>query len=540
MSTMPTSRTIPALLDEQAAKYGPREAFVAGARRLTYRSLREEVRRTARGLMALGVQRGDHVAILMGNRIEWVLAFFALQQLGATTVGLNTWATPREMEYALAHAEVTCLIAVDRFRRNDYRAMIEGMRPRAGVLPKLRHLVWVAAEAQAALPVASLGEGGITWDAMVALGKDVAEARLDASALEGGADDVAMLLYTSGSTAAPKGILLQHGKWIQNAFNIGERQHVTDKDRLWLAVSLFWSFGCVNAMPNLMTHGGCVVLQEHFDAAEALALIEHERCTIMYGTPNMVQALVEHPDRARHDLSSLRSGAMIGTPEQLMGAVDLGAKKICNVYGLSETYGNCAVIDADEPLEVRLQSVGTPLAGVTVRICHIETGAPVAAGEVGEIRVKGPLFSAYYKDDAKTREAYDADGFFHTGDLGSLDGEGRLYYRGRLKEMVKSGGINIAPIEVEETLMRHPAVRSAYVIGIPDPSLDEILVAFVIPEIDAKVTADELKQFCKKELAAYKVPARFRFTTDAELPLTTTGKLQKMKLAGLLESAPAA
>lgn len=539
MSTMPTSRTIPALLDEQAAKFGGREAFVAGAQRLTYRSLREEVRRTAKGLMALGVRRGDHVAILMGNRIEWVLAFFALQQLGATTVGLNTWATPREMEYALSHAEVSCLIAVDRFRRNDYKAMIEAMQPRVSVLPKLRHLVWVSADGRPA-PAATLGQGGITWDAMLAGGKDLPDERIDAAARNAAPDDVAMLLYTSGSTAAPKGILLQHGKWIQNAFNIGERQHVTENDRVWLAVSLFWSFGCVNAMPNLITHGGCVVLQEHFDAAEALGLIEREKCTIMYGTPNMVQALVEHPDRSKHDLSSLRSGAMIGTPEQLMGAVELGARQICNVYGLSETYGNCAVIDADEPLEIRLQSVGRPLDGVTARICQIETGAVLPAGEVGEIRVKGPLFAAYYKDEAKTREAYDADGYFYTGDLGSLDEQGRLYYRGRLKEMVKSGGINIAPIEVEETLMRHPAVRSAYVIGVPDPSLDEILVAFVIAQADARVTADELKQFCKKELAAYKVPARFRFTTDAELPLTTTGKLQKMKLASLLQDAPAA
>jgi fatty-acyl-CoA synthase len=329
--------------------------------------------------------------------------------------------------------------------------------------------------------------------------------------------------------------LLQHGNWIQNAFQIGERQHVTHADRLWLAVSLFWSFGCVNALPNLLTHGGCVVLQEHFHAGEALALIERERCTLMYGTPNMVQALVEHTDRSQHDLSCLRSGAMIGAPEQLMGAVKLGATQICNVYGLSETYGNCTVIDADEPLDVRLQSVGKPLPGVTLRICHIETGEPILAGEVGEIRVQGPLFSAYYKDEEKTRETFDAEGFFRTGDLGTLDHEGRLYYRGRLKEMVKSGGINIAPIEVEETLMGHPAVRSAYVIGVPDPSLDEILVAIVILKPAASVSADELTEFCKKELAAYKVPARFRFATDAELPLTTTGKLQKMKLKSLLQ-----
>lgn len=531
---MPEARTIPALIDEMATRFGDREAVVAGAHRLSYRVFRDEVRRTAKGLMAMGVMRGDHVAILMGNRPEWMLSFFALQQLGAISVGLNTWATPREMEYTLSHAEVTCLISVDRFRRNDYRAMIEGMQPRSSVLPRLKHLVWIRTDEH--VPVMESGE--LTWDAMLARGKDIPNERIDAAGREVGADDVAALLYTSGSTAAPKGILLQHGNWIQNAFNIGERQKVTEADRLWLAVSLFWSFGCVNAMPNILTHGACVVLQEHFDAQEALALIERERCSIMYGTPNMVKALLDHPDRTNRDLSSLRSGAMIGTPEQLMDAVTLGATGICNVYGLSETYGNCNVIDTDEPLEVRLQSVGKPLPGVTQRICHIETGEPVPAGEVGEIRVQGPLFAAYYKDEEKTREAFDADGFFRTGDLGVVDDVGRLYYRGRLKEMVKSGGINIAPIEVEETLMRHPAVRSAYVIGVPDPALDEIIVAIIIPHANAVVSADELKNFCKQELAAYKVPARFRFATDAELPLTTTGKLQKMKLHTLLLDTP--
>ncbi len=443
MTRMPVSRTIPALLEEQSEKFGEREAIVAGAQRLSYKALRAEVRRTAKGLMTLGVQRGDHVAILMGNRVEWVLAFLALQQLGATTVGLNTWATPREMEYALAHAEVTCLIAVDHFRRNDYRVMIAGMQPRNTVLPRLRHTVWVAADATTApaANIAPAAQDGMSWEAMVALGSDVADEQIDAAGRVVHADDVAMLLYTSGSTASPKGILLQHGKWIQNAFEIGERQHVTHADRLWLAVSLFWSFGCVNALPNLLTHGGCVVLQEHFNAGEALSLIERERCTILYGTPNMVQALVEHADRAKHDLSTLRSGAMIGTPEQLMGAVNLGASQICNVYGLSETYGNCAVIDAGEPLDVRLQSVGKPLPGVSLRICHIETGEPIPVGEVGEIRVQGPLFSAYYKDEEKTRETFDAQGFFCTGDLGTLDTQGRLYYRGRLKEMVKSGAL---------------------------------------------------------------------------------------------------
>ena len=533
---LPASLTIPALLDEQAQHYGEREAVVAGTQRLTYKTLRDEVRRTARGLMALGVTRGDHVAILMGNRIEWLLAFLAVQQLGATAAGLNTWATPRELAFAIEHADVTCVITVERFRRADYRAVLEGMQPWAQTFPKLQHVVWLGAEAgvPASITAAAATQGQITWEAMLAQGAGIDEARIDAAGRAVQGDDIAVLLYTSGSTAAPKGILLQHRYWISNSWHIGERQKVTTDDRLWLAVSLFWSFGSVNAFPNIFSHGACTVLQEHFDAGEALALIERERCTIFYGTPNMAQALTEHPARAQHDLSSLRSGATIGTPEQIMTIVKLGAAAICNIYGLSETYGNCAVIDADEPLDVRLHSVGQPLPDVTARICHHETGQVLPAGEVGEIRIKGPLFTAYYKEPEKTRACYDENGFFHTGDLGRLDAAGRLYYRGRLKEMVKSGGINIAPIEVEEALMRHPEVRTAYVIGVPHAELDEVLAAIVIPKDGKQPSAEALTQFCKQELAAYKVPARFRFATDAELPLTTTGKVQKMQLHSLL------
>ena len=532
-SSLPLSVTIPQLLREQAERFAQHEAVVAGPHRLTYQDLQAQVMRTARGLYALGVRRGDHVAILMGNRVEWVLSFLALQQLGAVSVGLNTWATPREMEYALAHAEVTCLIGVDRFRRSDYRAMLAAMHPRAERLPRLTRTVWLAADIVQP-PALNAAAGEMTWDDMLSQGEGVDTALVKAAGQAVGPDDVGMLLYTSGSTAAPKGILLQHKHWIQNAFHIGERQKVTDTDRLWLAVSLFWSFGCVNALPNLLTHGGCVVLQEHFDAAQALALIEQERCTVMYGTPNMVRALYEHPDRVRHDLSSLRSGATIGTPEQIQLAVNLGVPQMCNIYGLSETYGNCAVIDADEPLSVRLQSVGQPLPGVTVRICNWETGEVLPTGEVGEIRLTGPLFKAYYKDPEKTREAFDANGYFLTGDLGCVDAQGRLYYRGRLKEMVKSGGINIAPAEVEETLMRHPTVRTAYVIGVPHPTLDEALVAIIIPSDGMQPDEEQLKQHCQREMAAYKVPHRFHVTSEDQLPLTTTGKVQKMHLHQLL------
>ena len=533
--SMPESRTIPLLIKEQARRFATNEALIDGTRRYTYAQLLDETNSVARGLLAIGVTRGDRVAILMGNRAEWLITFLAIQQIGAVSVGLNTWSSARELEYTLSHAEVSCLVATDRLRSQDFRAAIAGIRGR-GSLTGLQKVVWVDGHLAPVVAAELIGEliSELNWSELLLRGEAITQAQVDMAANAVQPDDDAILLYTSGSTAAPKGILLQHGYWVSNSFQIGERQHVTQHDRLWLAVSLFWSFGIVNAAPNLLTHGGCVVLQESFDAGEALALIERERCSIFYGTPNIVQALWEHPKRAQYDLSSLRSGVTIGTPEQVQRTIDLGVREVCNIYGLSETYGNCAVTDAHDPLTVRLQSVGHPLPGVTLRICHIDSGVPQPAGEVGEIRVKGPVIREYLKDPTKTAESFDESGFFRTGDLGQLDADGRLYFKGRIKEMIKSGGINIAPAEVEEVLMRHPAVRTAYVIGVPHPALDEALVAIVIPEAGVMPGHAELLAFCKNEMAAYKVPHQFHFTTEIELPLTTTGKVQKARLHTLL------
>jgi fatty-acyl-CoA synthase len=252
---------------------------------------------------------------------------------------------------------------------------------------------------------------------------------------------------------------------------------------------------------------------------------------VFYGTPNMAQALCEHPDRARRDLSSLRGGATIGTPEQIMRVVELGAREICNIYGLTETYGNCNVADARDPLERRLSNVGRPLTGVAQRIVDPQTGDLLPPGEVGEVRVKGYVTTGYYKDPARTREAFDEHGFFRTGDLGMLDAEGYLHFRGRIKEMVKTGGINVAPIEVEEVLLAHPAVQAAFVTGVPDAVHDELLAAVIVPKRGASLSEREVTEHCRKSLAAYKVPRLIRFATEEDLPLTTTGKVQKNRLA---------
>jgi len=527
-ATLPEGRTFPALLAEQALRYGAREAVVGSGQRLTYAELRSEVLRVARGLLRLGVRRGDHIGILMSNRPEWIVSFLAIHQVGGVVVALNTWATPRELEYALHHADVTIMLAIEGIRSHDYRHTLAEVRPR---LPLLRHVVWLE-------PSRAVDDPDYQWNDWNELAQGAGQADAERRGTEVQGEDIAFLLYSSGSTAAPKGILLRHQASIENGWNIGERQHTTESDRIWLVVSLFWSFGSVNATANVLTHGGCLCLQEKFDAAEALAIIEQERCTLFYGTPNMAYALQDHPDRPRRDLSSLRSGATIGTPEQLRRIMDLGVRQICNVYGLTETYGNCAVTDVDDSLDLRLHSVGMPLPGVQVRICDPETGETRAAGEIGEIRIKGYLFAGYYKNEAKTREAFDDEGYLRSGDLGLQDASGRLYYRGRITEMVKSGGINIAPIEVEETLMRHPDVHAAYVVGVPDPVVDQVLAAVVVTQGGATPSVADLAALCRRDLAAYKVPSLYRFVRQEDLPLTTTGKVQKLKLPLLFVDEP--
>jgi fatty-acyl-CoA synthase len=350
-------------------------------------------------------------------------------------------------------------------------------------------------------------------------------------------DDVAYILYTSGTTSTPKGVQLCHGGLVENMWNIGERQHLTSADRMWMGISLFWSFGCANALLAVMTHGGTIVLQDTLEPGAALALIERERCTVYYGTPNIALALTEHPDRARCDLSSLRTGAAIGPPPAIQMVMDLGAREICNVYGLTETYGNCHVTDAHDADEIRRSTVGRPLPGMDIRVVDRETRRPLRPGEVGEILVRGHVTPGYYKDPDKNAAAFDRDGFLITGDLGSIGDDGRLRFRGRIKEMVKTGGINVAPLEVEEVLLGHPAVEQAYVVGLPDARKEEILAAVVVLRDGHDVEPEALRGFCRKALAAFKVPQEFRLLRREELPVTATGKVQKFRLAEMLTHA---
>jgi fatty-acyl-CoA synthase len=524
---MPSSRTVPALLTEQAERFPDNEALVAGDVRYTYRTLREAVRAFAKGLMALGFGRGSRIAILMGNKPEWVVADLAICSIGGVMVAVNTWVTTRELAYILKHSDSDGLVMADRFLKYDYVTMMRELEPLAESLPCLKTVIHVG---PSGLP------GSIAYQDVIERGRSVPDQTIDSAAAAISPVDVTYLLYTSGSTSTPKGVQIQHFGLIENMWNIGERMHVTDTDRLWLVVSLYWGLGCENALFNMLTHGACTVLQEHFDAGEALQIIERERCTLFYGTPNIAQALDEHPDRKHRDLSSLRSGGSTGSPEQFQRLLDLGVREICHIYGLTETYGNCNVSDGRlDPPSKRYASVGKPLPGVDQRIVDPETLEPRPAGQVGEVQMKGYVTVGYYKDEDKNLASFTHDGYFRTGDLGFFDEEGYLYFRGRIKEMIKTGGINVAPAEVEEILMAEKAVKVAYVVGVPDAVRDEVIGAVVVVQPGASVTEEALMERCRKDLAAYKLPRAFRFVKEADLPLTTTGKVQKNRLADFFD-----
>lgn len=516
--------SLPSLLASLAAEQPDAIFLIDGERRFGFAQFRADARRLAKSLHALGVRRGDRVAILMGNRAEWLLVDFAVTTLGATLVALNTWWKARELHHALTVSGAAVLIMADRYHSQDFVAEIGAMNE----LPALGAIVclggrpppgWLAPPVWAAPPV------WLAYDELVAMGEDVTDAILDAAERSVREDDPAYILFTSGSTARAKAVPLLHGGLVRNMRGIGARLHLGRDDRLLMVVSLFWSFGCANALLAIMTHGGSVVLAERFDPAETLALIEHEHCTVLYAMPNMATALETHPDRPRRDLSRLRTG--ITLPSAVPVLASMGIAEITSCYGLTEGYGNSMVTDCKAPLEKRARTSGLALPGTEVEIVDPETRAPVARGVTGEIRVRGFVTPGYLDDPEASRAAIDRDGWFYSGDLGWLEPDGHLRFVGRLKELIKTGGINVAPAEVEEVLHAHPSVRQAIVVGLPDPERDEVLAALVVLKDGAATTADELRRHCRALAAAYKTPRVIRFVVPEEVPLTDTGKVSR-------------
>lgn len=524
----PFSRHLAELVGETARRAPGDLALADGDLMLSYGELDERIEAVARGLNGLGVGRGATVALLCTNRWEWLATALGAQRLGARVAAFNTFAKAWDLEYLLAHSEAEVLVCEERFRSRDYRETL------AELVPELEAAEWRSERFAHLREVVVIGEapdlpGVRSFDEVLAGGTPCDTVAVSAV-------DDAFVLYTSGSSARPKAVPLQHYAAIENGFAIGERMGLGRTDRVFVPVPLFWAYGAVNALPATLTHGAALVLQPAFEPAGAIELIERRRATAIYTLPNMTNALLAADTFSPERVASLRTGLTLGAEAEIRRAIDsLGVEAICNIYGGTETYGNCCVTPAEWPVERRATSQGPPLPGVRVRIADQETGRALGPGEVGEIEVTGYLARGYLGESAEAQASFGADGWYRTGDLGSLDEGGALHFSSRATEMIKTGGINVAPREVEEFLALHPDVETAAVVGVPDERVAEAVVAFVVPRTGREVSEEELRGFCSKRIAGYKVPARIHVV--AELPATDTGKLARRRLVELDRAA---
>lgn len=537
----PRSRTLHDLLQEQADAHQDRTAVVHRTGSVTYGGLRDRAEQVRRALQRSGVRRRDRVGLLVTNRVEWIESCFGATAAGATVHALNTWVTERELDHLLGQADCTLLVLLAQHGRNTYLEDLRRLVPevweaepgqwRSSRYPSLRTVVVLDGAAP---------RGAVEYERWLEGPGD--EGLLSAEGLpptEGlpSAVDTAVVLYTSGSTARPKAVPLLHYGMVENGFHIGDRMGLSGADRVWLASPLFWSFGCANALMATFTHGAMLVLQEQFRPAEALDLMQDQECTAAYLLPTLTRALLDTDGFDASRLSTLRTGLTIGTSDDVrLAAETLGVQGICNVYGSTETYGNCCVTPHTMALAERLVCQGPPLPGVRLQILDPVTCEPVPTGEVGEIYVTGYVTPGYLGQEAGTGP-FTEDGWYRTGDLGRLDARGRLHYAARASDMIKTSGINVAPAEVEEFLLTLDGVAQVAVVGAPDPARGEIVVAFVVPEQGRQLGEQEIIEACRGSLATYKVPARVAVVD--ELPKTGTGKLHRVKLREqVMQSVP--
>ena len=490
-------------------------AAITATEQITYGDLARQAERIAAGMSTRGLGADSRIGLLCNNRIAWLEVFVAASRIGATVVPVSTWSTPNELAFILGDCRVDALFTLQTFGGQDWRQAVED---------------W-ARDADRATHIVSIeGNARPGW-------LDYASYAVDSAGLaprpDRRADAPFVVLYTSGSSSRPKAVPLVEATILENGFDIGERQGLGPDDRVLMSIPLFWSYGAANALPATLTHGATAVLQSRFEPGGALDLIEQHRCTAIYTLPAMTSALLAHPTFTPARTQSLRTGVTIGSPQDVVrAATELGISRICNIYGSTETYGNCCVTPHDWTLERRANCQGPPLPGMSLRIRDGESGALLPARQIGQIEVSGYLTPGYLFDSAQHNgDVFTADGWFRSGDLGRLNDDGTLVYSGRSSEMIKRSGINVSPAEVEEVLQQHPDVALAGVTGAPDETRGEIIIAFVIPRPASDLSPDDLLRFCRERLSSYKLPDRI--VPSTELPLTPTGKLMRRELKAL-------
>jgi len=517
--------TLGAFLDSCAARAPDAEALAHAPRasvtgRASWRELRQASRVAAARLVALGVTKGSRVGLLCPNRLEWLALAFGALRIGAILVPFSTLWKRDEIGYGLCHGDVEILLTVGGFLKRDYIGdlvdLVPQVRGRGG--RGLR-----AVEAPALRRVVALDESGLGLDRWGELPAELDENFLDALESRVSPTDLATIFFTSGTTAQAKAVVHVHGALAISARRLAPCFGIGPEDAWWGHMPLFWSGGFVLGALATMAGGGRIVLQEIVEPGAALELLEQERCTIMAGW-HQAGPLLEHPDFPRRRLA-LRKGTYHALADRLLGP----DHQTIGVYGMSETATCVAASRWDAPEEIRTGTFGRPFEDMCVRIVDPETGREVERGVAGEIHVKGPsLMEGYYRVPRTT--TFDAEGFFKTGDLGFLDEAGYLHFATRLKDVIKTAGVNVAAVEVEEALVRHPAVKAAHVVGVPHPVRGENIAAFVVLEAGGAATAADLQDHCRASLASYKVPRHVFLVAESEVPRTGSGKVEKAAL----------
>jgi len=518
--------TLGRFLAEVAGRHGDRAAIRFEGRTTSYAELEREARLLARALIGAGVVKGARVAVLMSNRPDWVVSCFAVAMVGGVLVPVNTFATAAELQHILRHSDASLLLMqagllnhayLDDLLR-DHPSVARGSpgRLRCVELPQLRRV--------ACLGIDQPRGGAETWGQLLAHEDGVTDALLDAACAEVEPADDGILIYTSGTTSLPKGVLHTQRAAVLQAWRFADFMCFEAEDRVFTTYPFFWTAGIAMSLGGTLAAGGQLLLQESFEPGAALDLIEGQRATAVHAWPHQMKALGEHPSAAGRDLSALRK-LDASSPLAAIAGIEEDAYGTGASYGASETFTISSGIRADAPLALRRATHGRPWPGNVFRIVDPHSGEALAPGEEGEIALKGAtLMRGYYK--LPPESALDADGFFRSQDGGSIDAEGYLHWTGRLSSMIKQGGANVSPVEIEEALESHPKVKLGVAVGIEHPTLGQAIVLCVVPTQGAEVDEEELRAFLKGRLAAYKLPRKVLAFAASELSYTGNQKVQ--------------
>ena len=528
--------TIGKLLEEKAKLHPEHPAVVYSDRNLrwTYREFDDICRNVAKGFLRLGIDKGEKLAAWSTNTPEWLVTQFATGKMGAVLVTVNTNYRTAELEYLLRQSDTTTIILMDTLKDASYIDMIYEIVPdlktsepgklESSRLPFLNNVIVLGDKRY---------PGTFSWDDIVKLGETVSDEELIKRMNSLAPDDVINMQYTSGTTGFPKGVMLTHNNIVNNGYNIAGRMKLTVADRLCIPVPFFHCFGCVLGTMACVTVGATMVPVQEFNPKRVLQTVQDEKCTGLHGVPTMFIAELNDPDFESYDLSSLRTGIMAGSncPIEVMKAVieKMGAAEITIAYGQTESSPVITQTRTDDPIELRVETVGKALPNVEVKIVEPGTDREVALGMQGELCTRGyHVMKGYYNNRSATGEAIDAEGWLHTGDLAVMDENGYCKITGRLKDMIIRGGENIYPREIEEFLYTHPKVIDIQVIGIPDKKYGEEVMAWIILKEGETADAEEIRNFCKGKISKHKIPRYIEFT-DA-YPMTASGKIQKFRL----------